>query len=105
MESNFDNLDCKEIKPVRPKRNRPWIFIGRTDAEAQAWILWPPDVKNWLVGKDTDAGKDWRQEEKGTTEDEMGWDLIPIPQLTSCVNLGNRLHLCPTVSPGITWRY
>jgi len=66
-------LDRKEIKPVNPKGNQPWIFIGRTDAEAEVPILWPPDVKNWLIGKDPDAGKDWRQE-KGMTEDEMvGW--------------------------------
>ena len=65
-------LDCKEIKPVNPKGNQPWIFIRRTDAEAP--ILWPPDVKSWLIEKDPDAGKDWGQEEKGTTEDEMvGW--------------------------------
>ena len=64
-------LDCKEIKPVNPKGNQSWIFIGRTDAEAEAPTLWPPDVKNWLIGKDPDAGKDWGQEEKGTTEDEM----------------------------------
>ena len=63
-------LDCKEIKPVTPKGNQPWIFTGRTDPEAEAPILWS-DVKNWLTGKDPDAGKDWRQEEKGTTEDEM----------------------------------
>ena len=67
-------LDCKEIKPVNPKGNQSWIFIERTDAEAEAPILWPPVVKNWLIGKDHDAGKDWRQEEKGKTEDEMvGW--------------------------------
>ena len=67
-------LDCKEIQPVHTKGNQPWIFIGRTDAEAEATVLWPPDVKNWLIGKDPDAGKDWRQEEKGTTEDAMvGW--------------------------------
>ena len=67
-------LDCKEIKPVHPKGNQPWIFIGKTDAEAEAPILWPPDAKNWLFGKDPDAGKDWRQEEKGMIEDEMvGW--------------------------------
>ena len=67
-------LDCKEIKPVHPQGNQSWIFIGRTDAEAETQILWPPDVKNWLIGKDPDAGKDGRQEEKGTTEDEMaGW--------------------------------
>ena len=67
-------LDCKEIQPVHPKGNQSWIFIGRTDAEAETTILWPPDAKNWLIGKDPDAGKDWRQEEKGTSEDEMvGW--------------------------------
>ena len=67
-------LDCKEIKPVNPKGNQSWIFIGRTDAEAEAPILWPPDANNWLTGKDPDAGKDRRQEEKGITEDEMvGW--------------------------------
>ena len=61
----------KKIKPVNPKENHPWIFIGRTDAETETPILWPPDAQSWLVGKDPDAGKDWRQEEKGTTEDEM----------------------------------
>ena len=67
-------LDCKEIQPVHPKGNQSWIFIGRTDAEAEAPILWPLDVKNWLIGKDPDARKDWRWEEKGMTEDEMvGW--------------------------------
>ena len=67
-------LDCKEIKPVNPKGNQSWIFIGRIDAEAETPILCPPDAKNWLIGKDPDAGKDWRQEEKGMTEDEMvGW--------------------------------
>ena len=65
---------CKEIKPVNPKGNQFWIFIGRTGAEAETPILWPPDVKSWLIGKDPDAGKDWRQEEKGAAEDEMvGW--------------------------------
>ena len=67
-------LDCKEIKPVNPEGYQSWIFIGRTDAEAETTILWPPDVKNWLIRKDPDAGKDWRQEDKGTTEDELvGW--------------------------------
>ena len=67
-------MDSKEIKPVNPKGNQLWIFIGRTDAEAEAPILWPPDAKNGLTGKDPDAGKDWRQEDKRTTEDEMvGW--------------------------------
>ena len=64
-------LDCKEIKPVNPKGNQSWIFIGRIDTEAKAPILWPHDAKNWLIGKDPDAGKDWRQEEKGMIEDEM----------------------------------
>ena len=62
-------LDCEEIQPVRPKINQSWIFIGRTDAEAETPILWPPDAKNWLIGEDPDAGKDWRREEKGTVED------------------------------------
>ena len=62
-------LDCKEIKQVNPIGNQSWIFIGRSDAEAETPILWPPDAKNWLLGKDPDAVKDWMQEEKGTTED------------------------------------
>ena len=67
-------LDCKEIQPVHPKGNQSWIFIGRTDVEAEAPIIWPPDAKSWLIWKDPDAGKDWGQEERGTTEDEMvGW--------------------------------
>ena len=70
-------LDSKEIQPANPKGNQPWIFFGRTEAEAP--VLWPPDARSWLMGKDPDAGKDWRQEEKGATEDEMGrqrgWDL------------------------------
>ena len=67
-------LDYKEIKPVNLKGNQLWIFIGRTDAEAEAPQLWPPDVNSWLIWKDPDAGKDWRQKEKGMTEDEMvGW--------------------------------
>ena len=64
-------LNWKELKHVHPKWNQSWIFIGSTDAEAETPILWPPDMKNWLIGKDSDAGKDWRQEEKGMTEDEM----------------------------------
>ena len=67
-------LDYKESQPVNPKGNQPWIFIGRTDSEAETPILWAPNVKSWLIWKDPDAGKDWRQEEKGTTKDEMvGW--------------------------------
>ena len=71
-------LDCKEIQPVHPKGNQSWIFIGRTDAEAETPILWPPDVENRLIWKDPDSGKDWRQEKKGMTEDEMvGWHHQP----------------------------
>jgi len=67
-------LDCKEIQPVHSEGDQSWILIGRTDAEAEAPVLWPPHAKSWLTGKDSDAGKDWGQEEKGTTEDEMaGW--------------------------------
>ena len=67
-------LDCKEIQPVHPKGNQSWIFTGRTDAEAETSIFWPPDGKNWLIWKDPDAGKDWRREEKGMREDEIiGW--------------------------------
>ena len=64
-------LDCMEIQPVYPKENQSQIFIGRTDADAVIPVVWPPDVKNWLIWKDPDAGKDWRQEEKGMTEDDM----------------------------------
>ena len=64
-------LDCKEIYLVHPKGDQSWVFIGRTDVEAEVPIFWPPDAKNWLIGKHPDAGKDWGQEEKGTTEDEM----------------------------------
>ena len=72
LEKTLENpLDSKETKPVNPKGNQSWIFIGRIDAEAETPIVLPPDVKNWLIGKDPDAGKDWRQEEKGMTEDEM----------------------------------
>ena len=67
-------LDCNEIQPVQPKGNQSWIVIGRTDVEAETPILWPPDAKNWLIWKDPDVGKDWRQEEEGMTKDEMvGW--------------------------------
>ena len=73
QESLESPLDCK-IKPVNPEGNQPWIFIGRTDAEAEAPIIWPPDEKSQFIGKDPDTGKDWGQEEKGVTEDEMvGW--------------------------------
>ena len=71
-------LDCKEIQLVHPKGDQSWVFIARTDAEAETPVLWPPDAKSWLIWKDPDAGKDWRQEEKGTAEDEMaGWHYRP----------------------------
>ena len=71
-------LDCKEIKPINPKGNQSWIFTGSIDAEAETPILWPPDERNWLIGKYCDAGKDWRQEEKGMTDNEMvGWHHRP----------------------------
>ena len=75
LEKTRENpLNCKEIKPVNPKGNQSWIFIGRTDAKAETSIRWPPDAKNWLTREDPDSGKDWRREENGTTEDEMvGW--------------------------------
>ena len=74
LEKTLENpLDCKEIQPVRPEGNQSWIFIGRTGAEAETPIFWPPDAKNWLLGKDPDDGKDWKQEEKRMTEDEMVW--------------------------------
>ena len=67
-------LDCKDLKPLHPKGNQSWLFFGRTNVEAETPILWPPEAKSWLIGKDHDSGKDWRQEEKGMTEDEMvGW--------------------------------
>ena len=74
VKSLESSLDCKEVKPVNPKGNQPWIFNGRTDTEAEAPILWPHDVYSQLIGKDPDAGKDWRQEETGTMEDKkVGW--------------------------------
>ena len=79
LEKNLESpLDSKEIKPVHPKGDQFWIFIGRTDAEPVTPILWPPDTKNWVIVEDSDAGRDWRQEEKGTTKDEMvGWHPSP----------------------------
>ena len=75
MEKTLESsLNCKEIKPVNPKGNKSWIFIRRTDTEAEAPILWPPDMNSWLKGNESDAGKDWEQEKKGATEDEIvGW--------------------------------
>ena len=82
------SLYCREVQPVHPKGNQSWIFIGRTDVEAETLILWPPDAENWLFWKDPDAGKDWRQEEKGTTEDEM-WMVSPTQWTWVCVNSGS----------------
>jgi len=75
LEKTLENpLDCKEIQPVHSKGDQSWVFIGGTDAKTETPILWPPHAKNWLIGKDSDAGRDWGQEKKGTTEDEMaGW--------------------------------
>ena len=76
-------LDCKEIQRVHPKGDQSWVFIGRTDVEAETSILWPPDVKSWLIWKDPDAGRDWGQEEKGVTEDEMLNDFINSVDMSS----------------------
>ena len=70
-EDSWSPLDCKEIQPVHSKGDQPWVFFGRNDAKAEAPVLWPPHVKSWLIRKDSDAERDWGQEEKGTTEDEM----------------------------------
>ena len=72
LEKTFESpLDCKEVQPIHPKGDQSWVFIGRTDAKAETPVLWPPDVKNWLIWKDPDARKDWRQDEKGMTVDQM----------------------------------
>ena len=84
LEKTLENpLDCREIKPVNPKGDQYWIVIGKTDAEAETPILWPPDAKSWLTGKDPYAGKDWSQEEeeKGTTEASQGWWLDGITEV------------------------
>ena len=73
-EDSWESLGLQEIQPVHPKTDQSWVFIGRTDAEAETPVVWPPHAKSWLIGKDPDAGRDWGQEEKGPTEDEMaGW--------------------------------
>ena len=82
-------LDCREIQPVHPKGDQSWIFIGRTDAEAETPVLWPPHVKNWLIGKDPDAGRDWGQEEKGMTGWD-GWMASPTQWAWVWVNSGSR---------------
>ena len=83
-------LDCKEIQPVHPQGNQSWIFIGRTDAEDETPILWQPDVKSWLIGKDPDAGKDWRWEEKGTAKGWDGWMVSPTQWTWVWVSSGSQ---------------
>ena len=109
----------KEIQPVHSKGDQSWVFTGRTNVEAETPILWPPDVKNWLIWKDPDAGKDWRQEEKGTTEDEMvGWhhwhDGITIDMSLSKLRVGDGQESLVCCSPWgckesdtteVTWQY
>ena len=91
-------LDCKEIQPVNPKGNQSWIFIGRTDAEAEAPILWPPDVKNWLIGTDPDAGTDWRQEEKGRLR------MTCLEGITDSMDMSlSKLNLLKLVMGRETW--
>ena len=101
-------LDCKQIQQVHPKGNQPWILIGKTGAEAEAPIFWPTDVKNWLTGKDPDAGKCWRWEEKGTTEDEMvGWyhrlDGHEFEQALGVSDVQGCLACCSTHKVGHDW--
>ena len=96
--------DCKEIKTVNPKGNQSWIFIGRTDAEAEAPILWPPVAKSWFIGKDPDAEQDWRQEEKGTTEDEMvGWyHWLNRHEFEQALGVGDEQGSLASCSPWVT---
>ena len=92
LEKTFESpLDSKEIQPVNLEGNQPWIFIGRTDAEVEAPILWPPDARNWLIGKDPDSGKDWRRQDKGMIEDEMvGWHhLLNGPEFDQTPGVGD----------------
>ena len=95
-------LDCKEIQPVHSKGNQSWIFIGKTDVEAETLILWPPDAENWLTGKDPDAGKDWRQEEKGTVEDEMVRWYHRLEQVWSWWWTG-KPRMLPSMGVAMSW--
>ena len=102
LEKTFESpLDCKEIKPINPKGNQPWIFLGRTDAEAEAPILWPPYVKSQLIGKDPDVGKGWRQEEKGMTEDEIvGWHhWLKVLEVEQAMGVGDGQQSLACYSP------
>ena len=92
-------LDHKEIQPVHPKGNQSWTFIGRTDAEAETPTLWPPDAKNWLPGKDPDAGKDWRQGEKGTTEDEIWHHQLNAYEFEQAPGVGEEQESLACCSP------
>ena len=90
LEKTLDSpLGCKEIQPIHPKGDQSWIVIGRTDAEAETPILWPPDVENQLIGKDPDAGKDWGWEEKGMTEDEMVDGIINVMDMSLSIGSGS----------------
>ena len=93
-------LDCKKIQPVHPKGDQSWISTGRTDAEAKTPVLWPPHVKSWLIGKDPDAGKDWGQEEKGMTEDEIvGWHhLLDAHEFEKALGVGDGQGSLPCCS-------
>ena len=99
LEKTLENLlDCKEIQPVHRKRDQSWIFIGRADAEAL--VLWPPDAKKWLTGKDPDAGQDWRQEEKGTTNEMVGWHhRLDGPEFEEAPGVGDRQGSLACCSP------
>ena len=108
-------LDCKEIQQVHPKGDQSWVFIGRSDVEAETSKLWPPDVKSWLIWKDPDAGKDWGQKEKGTTEDDMvgwhhqlnghefGWTLRVSDGQGSLACCGSWGHMGPNTTEWLNW--
>ena len=104
LEKTIKSYLDRKIQAVNPKGNQSWIFIGRTDADAEASILWPPDVKNWLMGKDPDAGKDWRQEEKGLTEHEMVRWHHPLDgqEFEQAPGVGGEQESLACCSPGVT---
>ena len=101
LEKTFESpLDCKEIQPVHLKGDQSWVFTGRTDAEAETPILWPPDAKSWLIGKDSDAGRDWGQEEKGNDRGWDGWMALPTRWTWFWVNSRSWWW---TGRPGVLW--